>query len=280
MTDQASARPTSARPMQRSLGSVFATLGRNLIHSIGIIAVLIAWEILARSGLFTPFLLPSVTTTVTRIAADAQSGVLFINIGVTVARALAGFALAAVLGIALGTLMARVKLVHWFFDPIISIGFPMPKIAFLPIIILWLGVYDTPKIFMIVIEAIFPIVTATLTGIAGVERELQWSARNMGANEREVVWDVVVPAASPQIMTGLQVALPIALIVAIVTEMLMGGYGVGSAMVDAWRFADSPGVFAGIVEMAIVGFVMVRSMAVLRRRMLLWHQEAMDPATV
>jgi len=119
-----------------------------------------------------------------------------------------------------------------------------------------------------------------LAGIAGVERELLWSARNMGANEREVVWDVVVPAASPQIMTGLQVALPIALIVAIVTEMLMGGYGVGSAMVGAWRFADSPGVFAGIVEMAIVGFAMVRGMALLRRRMLLWHQEAMEPATV
>jgi ABC-type nitrate/sulfonate/bicarbonate transport system permease component len=61
---------------------------------------------------------------------------------------------------------------------------------------------------------------------------------------------------------------------------MMGGYGVGSAMVDAWRFADSPGVFAGIVEMAVVGFVMVRGMAVLRRRMLLWHQEAMGPATV
>jgi ABC-type nitrate/sulfonate/bicarbonate transport system permease component len=280
MTDQASARPTSSRPMRRSLGSAFVALGRSLIHSVGVVVLLLAWEILARSGLFTPFLLPSLTTTIARIATDAQAGVLLINIGVTVARALAGFALAAVLGIALGTLMARVKLVHWFFDPIISIGFPMPKIAFLPIIILWLGVYDTPKIFMIVIEAIFPIVTATLTGIAGVERELLWSARNMGANEREVVWDVVVPAASPQIMTGLQVALPIALIVAIVTEMLMGGYGVGSGMVDAWRFADSPGVFAGIVEMAVVGFVMVRGMAMLRRRMLLWHQEAMEPATV
>jgi len=81
-------------------------------------------------------------------------------------------------------------------------------------------------------------------------------------------------------MTGLQVALPIALIVAIVTEMLMGGYGVGGAMINASRLADSRGVFAGIVEIAVIGFFMVKGMALLRRRMLLWHQEALEPTTV
>ena len=78
----------------------------------------------------------------------------------------------------------------------------------------------------------------------------------------------------------MQVALPIALIVAIVTEMLMGGYGLGGAMMTASRFADSRGVFAGIVEIAIVGYVMVKGMALVRRRLLLWHQEALAPSTV
>jgi ABC-type nitrate/sulfonate/bicarbonate transport system permease component len=91
---------------------------------------------------------------------------------------------------------------------------------------------------------------------------------------------VIVPAALPQILTGLQVALPIALIVAIVTEMLMGGFGVGGAMIDASRLADSRGVFAGIVEIAIIGFLMVKGMVLLRRRMLRWHQEALEPTTV
>jgi ABC-type nitrate/sulfonate/bicarbonate transport system permease component len=156
----------------------------------------------------------------------------------------------------------------------------MPKIAFLPIVVLWLGFYNVPKISMVAIESIFPVVTATLIGIQGVERELLWSARNMGASEREVVWQVVVPAAFPQIMTGLQVALPIALIVAIVTEMLMGGYGIGGAMIDASRLADSRGVFAGIVEIAAVGVIMVKGMALMRRRVLIWHQEALEPTTV
>jgi ABC-type nitrate/sulfonate/bicarbonate transport system permease component len=276
--EQPSARPSA--PRERTFGAVVSTAGSVLAQSIGIIALIAIWEALARSGTLTPFLLPSFSATVQRIWTDALSGVLVSNIGVTVYRALAGFAIATVLGIGLGTLMSRISAIRWLFDPIISVGFPMPKIAFLPIVVLWLGFYDVPKISMVAIESIFPVVTATLVGIQGVERELLWSARNMGANERQVVWDVVVPAALPQIMTGLQVALPIALIVAIVTEMLMGGFGVGGAMIDASRLADSRGVFAGIVEIAIIGFIMVKGMALLRRRMLRWHQEALEPTTV
>jgi len=155
----------------------------------------------------------------------------------------------------------------------------MPKIAFLPVIILWLGVFDVSKITMIVFDAIFPVIAATLVGIRGVEREFLWSARNMGAKEREILWQIVLPAALPQIMTGLQVALPLSLIVAVVTEMLMGGYGLGGAMMTASRFANSVGVFAGIVEIAVVGYVMIKAMAVARRRLLIWHQEANDPST-
>ena len=280
VSDQPSARPDAAMPGTRSLRTFVAAFGSGLVRAIGIILLIVAWEATARSGALTPFLLPSFSATVGRIWSDAVSGDLAGNLGVTIYRTIAGFLIATVAGIGLGTLMSRIAGVRWFFDPIISVGFPMPKIAFLPIVILWLGFYDVPKISMVAIEAIFPVVTATLIGIQGVERELLWSARNMGANEREVVWHVVVPAAFPQIMTGLQVALPIALIVAIVTEMLMGGYGVGGAMINASRLADSRGVFAGIVEIAVIGFLMVKSMALLRRRLLLWHQEALEPTTV
>jgi ABC-type nitrate/sulfonate/bicarbonate transport system permease component len=113
-----------------------------------------------------------------------------------------------------------------------------------------------------------------------VEKELVWSARNMGASNRELLTQIVLPAASPQIMTGLQVALPLSLIVAVVAEMLMGGYGLGGAMMTASRFANSTGVFAGIVEISIVGYCLVKIMALVRRRLLIWHQEANEPTTV
>ena len=247
------------------------------VFSIGL--VLVAWEVLARSGTFTPFQLPSLGAVLIRIWHDAATGDLFLNTALTLYRALVSFAICAVGGVAIGMAMSRNKIANWFFDPIISVGFPMPKIAFLPVVILWLGVYDLSKITIIVIDAIFPVIAATVIAIQGVERELIWSARNMGANQRELLTQIVLPAALPQIMTGLQVALPLTLIVAVVAEMLMGGYGLGGAMMDASRFANSPGVFAGIVEIAVVGYCLVKAMSMLRRRLLIWHQEANEPST-
>jgi ABC-type nitrate/sulfonate/bicarbonate transport system permease component len=261
------------------LSAAMAAFGRFVLPLIVIVGVLVAWEVFARSGLVTPFMLPRLSAVLERIWNDALSGELAINMGLTLYRALVGFLIAAVGGILLGMAMSRSVGVNWLFDPIISVGFPMPKIAFLPVVILWLGFYDLSKISMVVLDAIFPVVTATIAGIRGVERELIWSARNMGASDRELLWQVMVPAALPQIMTGLQVALPIALIVAVVAEMMMGGYGLGGAMMTSSRFADSRGVFAGIVEIGVVGYCLVKGMAVLRRRLLLWHQEALDPST-
>jgi ABC-type nitrate/sulfonate/bicarbonate transport system permease component len=241
--------------------------------------ILVAWEMFARSGRVTMFVLPPLSAVLERIWSDAAEGDLVLNTGLTLYRAFTGFVIAAVAGVALGALISRNAIGRWFFDPIISVGFPMPKIAFLPIVILWLGVYDMSKISMVVFDTIFPVVTATIAGIQGVEKELIWSARNMGASNRETLWQIVLPAALPRILTGLQVALPISLIVAIVCEMLMGGYGLGGAMMTASRFADSRGVFAALLEIAVVGYVLVKAMAVLRRHLLVWHQEADEPTT-
>ena len=244
-----------------------------------VLALAITWEWLARSGTFTPFQLPALSAVLERIWSDAIDGDLWINTALTLYRALVAFAICAVGGVLIGMAMSRNVFAHWFFDPIVSVGFPMPKIAFLPVVILWLGVYDISKITIIVIDAIFPVIAATVIAIQGVERELIWSARNMGATNRELLYQIILPAASPQIMTGLQVALPLSLIVAVVAEMLMGGYGLGGAMITASRFANSTSVFAGIVEIAVVGYVLVKAMALIRRRLLIWHQETAAPYT-
>jgi ABC-type nitrate/sulfonate/bicarbonate transport system permease component len=267
------------RVERSSVASALATLGWGFASIASVLALVIGWELFARSGAVTMFVLPPLSAVLERIWSDAVGGDLFLNVGLTLYRALAGFLIGAVAGVVLGALMSRSRAANWFFDPIISVGFPMPKIAFLPVVILWLGVYDLSKISMVVFEAIFPVVTATIIGIKGVEKELIWSARNMGAKDRELMWQIVLPAALPQILTGLQVALPIALIVAIVAEMQMGGYGLGGAMQTASRFADSRGVFAGLVEIGVVGYVLVKGMALLRRRLLIWHQEANEPTT-
>jgi ABC-type nitrate/sulfonate/bicarbonate transport system permease component len=234
----------------------------------------------SRSGVVSSFLLPPLSAVLERVWEDALSGELMTNLGLTLYRALAGFAIAAVGGVALGIVMTRNKFIRWFFDPIVSVGFPMPKIAFLPIFMLWLGLYDVSKISMAAFNAIFPVIVATIAAAEGVDRELLWSARSLGAGERQLLREIILPAALPQIMTGLQVALPVSMIVTIVTEMLMGGQGLGGAMIAASRFADSPGVFAGIVEISVAGLCLVKGMTALRRHLLIWHQEAQEPTTV
>jgi ABC-type nitrate/sulfonate/bicarbonate transport system permease component len=247
---------------------------------IALLVIAIGWEAFASSGAVTPFMLPKLSVVLERIWADLVSGELAHGLALTLYRSLAGFLIAALAGIALGLAVARNRLMRWLFDPLISVGFPMPKIAFLPVVTLWLGFYDVSKISMVVFDATFPVITATIAGVLAVERELLWSARNLGASEQALLRDIVLPAALPQIFTGLQVALPIALIVCIVAEMKMGGIGLGGSMITASRFADSPGVFAGILEIAVAGYVVVKLMAMLRKRLLAWHPEALAPATV
>jgi taurine transport system permease protein len=284
MSDAPSRTDAFVLPLERRYGRLAIEasfgLGRAIRSVLTLIVVLAAWEGFARSGAVSNFLLPPLSMVLARVWQDALSGDLATNLGMTLYRALFGFAIAGSAGVVLGILIARNAVVRWFFDPIVSVGFPMPKIAFLPVFMLWFGLYDTSKVTMIVVSAIFPVVTAAVASTQGVDKELVWSARSLGAGERQLLWEIILPAASPQILTGLQVALPVSMIVAIVTEMLMGGAGLGGAMINASRFADSPGVFAGIVEIGIAGFCLVKGIAILRRRLLRWHQEAQDVTTV
>ena len=248
-------------------------LTRVLLRNALMLALVIAWEVAARLHLTTDFLLPSFSTVMRRLALDTASGQLPLALAYTLYRALAGFALAAVSGVAIGILVARVGVARWFFDPLVSVGLPMPKIAFLPVFVLWFGVFDESKILMVAFSAVFPVIVETAAATEGVDRILIWSALGLGTSRGSLLWEIALPAALPQIMTGLQVALPISLIVAVLTEMAMGGEGLGGTMMQSMRFADSPGVFAGIIAIAIAGSALVKAMEIVRRRLLVWHAE-------
>jgi ABC-type nitrate/sulfonate/bicarbonate transport system permease component len=244
------------------------------------IFTLLCWEFATRAGYFSAFMLPSPDAVVARLTADVMSGDFLQNAIATLYRTFVGFAIAAIAGVSLGLAMMRNAWARWFFDPLVSIGLPMPKIAFLPVFILWFGLFDASKITIIAVTAVFPIITATIAGLQGVERELIWSARSFGATDRHIASEIMIPAAMPQIITGLQVALPTALIVDIVAEMMMGGDGLGAAMLEASRQLNSPDVFAGIIEVMAIGWAVVTTMAWVRRRLLVWHQEGAQPPTL
>jgi ABC-type nitrate/sulfonate/bicarbonate transport system permease component len=239
-----------------------------------LLVVLLVWWLATRGGAISEFLLPSPVVVAERIAVDTASWELPQSLLLTLRTAGAGFGIAAVLGTILGIAMARVAVIRWFFDPLVSLGFPMPKIAFLPVFLLWLGPNAASQITIVAVSAIFPVVVAAYAGAEGIEKTLLWSARSLGGTRHGVLWQIVLPAITPQIFTGLQIALPVALVTTIVAEMLTGSDGIGGVMLGAMRFADSPGVFAGIIVIAATGVVVVRGMEMLRAWLLRWHAES------
>ena len=247
---------------------------RTLRRASLIVILAIAWQVAAEMHIVSDFLLPSLFNVLSRLVHDTLSGDLLLGLGLTLARTFAGFALASVAGVLIGVTIARFRFVRWFFDPLVSVGNPMPKIAFLPIFILWFGVFDWSKILMVAFSAVFPVVVATWAATENVDKYLIWSAQSLGVSRRQLLWQIVLPSAMPEVFTGLQIALPIALIVVIICEMTMGGEGLGGSMMTSMRFADSPGVFSGILAIGIIGSILVKLMELVRARLLVWHQES------
>jgi ABC-type nitrate/sulfonate/bicarbonate transport system permease component len=246
---------------------------RFLLSTLSVVSVLLLWEATTRLGFVPEFLLPAVSTIVARFFSEMYSGELLSDVFGTLGRTFAGFGIAAVLGVSSGILIARVRMLRWLLDPLISLGLPTPKIAFLPMFILWFGVFNESKIAMTAFNAFFPIVVATCAGTEAVDEILVWSARGLGASGLEILWDIALPAARPAIVTGLQIAIPISLIVTIVSEMATSGDGLGGQMIRSARLVDSPGVFAGILATGLLGTLLMKSMEYARRHLLSWHAE-------
>jgi taurine transport system permease protein len=245
-----------------------------LLSYCSILVLLIIWEFVSRTEIVNNFLLPPVSTILIRGVELMRSGELIQHSVLTLYRSIVSFVLAALIGVPLGILMAKNRIVHWFFDPIISVWFPIPKISFFPIFMLWFGMFDVSKISMSAFAALFPIVNATYLGTLRVNEYLIWSAKNMGTNDRRILWRVVFPAAIPQIFNGFQIAFPLALVVVSSTEMLSTGGGLGNFIMLESRFARSPSVFVGIISLTIIGYALMKVLEWLRSVLLLWHTEA------
>ncbi len=235
-------------------------------------AGLVAWELLARSGWFSPIIFPSLA----RIF--REFGLLLAQAGPvgdawhSLYRALGGFGLAAVVGVALGVLMGRSVAVAGLLDPLFSGTYPIPKIALFPIFIFLFGIGSLSKILLVFLECLYPIVINTYAGTRAVNRVLLWSALNMGASRGRILWRVVVPAAAPYIFAGLRVALPIAMIVVIITEMISSADGLGYLVIYSLASLKTDRMLAAVLAIALLGLALDRILVLVRDRLVFWER--------
>jgi ABC-type nitrate/sulfonate/bicarbonate transport system permease component len=235
--------------------------------------VLAAWELVARSGWVPRRLVPSLVDIAQAFWHALASGDLAFHAGVSLMRALTGFALALVAGFALGALMARRRAVEQAVEPTLSFFYPLPRIALYPVFIFIFGLGHASKIALVALECLFPITLHAYAGIRQADRILLWAGSSMGASASQLFWRVQVPAAAPTFFTGLRIALPLALIVVITTEIIGESVGLGYFVNYAAASFDTARSLAGLLAVAIIGFALDRTVVALRRRLVFWQRD-------
>lgn len=244
---------------------------RNALRGAAPILLLLAlWEGFARSGLVPRTLLPPATLVIARTATALTTASFDADLLTTLTRLLAGLALAIILGIALGILAAQNRVGGMIFDPLVRVLGPLPKIALFPAFLLLLGFEDAPRIALVLIDAIFPIMLAAHAATRAVDEKLIWSARAAGLSPAACVLRVVLPAAMPQIMTGIRVAAVIACVVVFLSEMVQPGDGLGDQMIRAARAFRSVDMFVPIVVISALGALLDATLATIRAQALAW----------
>jgi len=233
---------------------------RSLVRGVMTLAVTAAaYEAVARSGYFPPALLPTLPAVARALAVTIMDGTMLNHAFHTLYRVLAGFGLAIVIALPLGTLMARYRPVEHFFLPLASALMPIPSLAWVPVFILWFGLGDPVAILVVLYAAAFPMLLNTWSGVRAVNPLWLRAAGAMGANERMLFWKVMLPGAFPFIITGLRQAFLRSWIAVVGAEMLAASdWGLGWVIFDAKEFLNADVMLASLLVIGVIGFAFER----------------------
>jgi len=234
--------------------------------------VLVIWEAAARSGLWSRLLFPSLGSVAYEFGRFVTNPESLHEAWVSLYRALGGFALAAIVGIFVGMLMGRSKLVAGLLDPLFSGTYAVPKLALFPIFIFVFGIGSLSKVALVFLECLYPIVIMSYHGARSVNRLLLWSAQNMGATRLETLCRVVIPATAPFVFAGFRVAVPVAMIVVVITEMVSSADGLGYLVVYSLSSLRTDRMLAVVVAIALLGYLLDKAVVLARDRLIYWEK--------
>ena len=217
------------------------------------------YEAVARSGHFPPALLPTLPKVASTLMTSLLDGTMIEHAAFTLYRVLFGLSLAVAVGLPLGILMGRFKPVENFVLPLASALMPIPSLAWVPLFILWFGLGNTVAILIVFYAALFPMLLNAWSGVRAVNPLWLRAAGAMGADERSLFWKVIVPGASPFIITGVRQAFLRAWIAVVGAEMLASSdWGLGWVIFDAKEFLNADVMLAALTVIGAIGFIFER----------------------
>ena len=250
-----------------------ADAGALLLRLAPLVLVLAGWEVLSRTGAVSPQILPAFSSVWVAGADLVGSGELSRHLLVSLYRAFGGLALSIVVGIGLGFGMATSRHLQNFFDPLVSLIYPLPKTALVPLTMVWLGITDRAAMLVVFLACLLPIVINTYHGVRSVDRVLIWSARSLGTPQRGLFTRLVVPASMPYIFNGIRIATPVAFIVVISVELVASKVGIGNLISGYGAMGVYDYMFATVLAFVAVAFVADRCTVRVGRSILRWHEE-------
>ena len=254
-------------------------IGRKMIRVIRkvesllffILAALVL-EGISRLELVSPLYFPPISRDVTTFFNLTVSGLLPMEVLKTFTRMASGYTLAAFIMIPMGIFMGISKRAYNLFEPIIELLRPLPPPAIIPVAMLFLGIGNFMKIFVIFFACSFPMIINTIDGTRSVYPMFLDTARSFGLNRFQLILKVILPGAMPQIMSGLRTSLPISLIVAILSEMIGSIDGIGHFILRMQRTFNIPEMYAGIMMLGFVGYLLNKIFLQVDKTMLAWYK--------
>ena len=233
-------------------------------------SVFLLWEGLSRTGWIPSEVLPPFTTSLRGsfelMATEEFSKHFFASS----CRWAVGFSISLILSIPIGIYMARSRRVYNFLDPILTLTYPVPKAAMIPILMLWMGAGDLSKVTVIVIGCFIPLVISAYHGAQGVETSLIWSARAMGMGERAVLFRILLPASLPTIFSGIRMALAISLIVVLGSEMIARQSGLGYYLFNSLEMGLYQTTYSVLIIISGIGLLLDLIFSLVMRKVLIW----------
>jgi ABC-type nitrate/sulfonate/bicarbonate transport system permease component len=244
-------------------------------------AFVLLWWLIVEAGFFPKAVLPSPVSVAKALwewafghpSSGPYSGTLVDAIFASGERVLAGYAIAALLGIVVGVPTGAYRLAGRLMDPFIHLLRPIPVTAWVPLSLVFFGFRFKGAIFLVALGSFFPIVVNTIEGVRGVNRSLVKVARMVGARGLSFLWFFILPASLPAIFVGLRLGIGIAWVLVIVTEMIAVRSGIGYTLLDAYSFNRYDVVMAAMIMLGIMGFLSDRIVVGVQRVLVRWHYE-------
>ncbi|MEO4040643.1 ABC transporter permease [Hoeflea sp. CAU 1731] len=256
----------------RYRGGGFSPKPRALIAPIVFLVLVVIWELGSNFGLIPPIVLPSPSEVVQALKDLIQSGLLWKHLSASLYRLIIGFTCGTMLGLAVGALIGLWSYPRAALRPLVAAIFPIPKIALLPLFIIWFGIGEGSKVATILFGSFFPTVIATYGGIEAVDRSLINMGQSFNLSRWSIIRKIIFPSALPAILNGMRISASISIILLVAAEMIGAEYGIGAYVLLAGNLMSTDQLIAGVILLSILGLIVSYLISLAELYFLRWRR--------